>query len=398
MDFVVEHRDEVLEDLGARPGVPEAEMVYQGRRMPAREAIALAGFEPDFDLGAKDASALINGSTVSLAVGVLAMHDARRIVKTANISLALSLEAMRCELAAFDPRVHAARPHPGQAAVARNVLKLIGDSRRCSEDARLTVYPDENRQPGKPPAPRVQDVYSLRCSPQVHGPVMQALGYVEGVMDTEINSATDNPLIFDDGADGYVSISGGHFHGQYVAQAMDLLALSMTDLGSICERRLARLVDPTLSYGLPRNLLAGKRGLNTGFATVQCSMSALVMENRTLSMPGSVDSIPGKSNAEDHVSNSTWCARKARTVVENVEMIVAGELLMASQALSLVEPIAGDNPIGSGSRAALDAIRAVIPPALDGDRWYATEMNQALALVRSGAVLQAVETAVGPLE
>jgi histidine ammonia-lyase len=383
---------------GAVCGLEEAEIVWKGKRMKAREAIAKAGLSPDFDLGAKDASALINGSTVSLAIGVLAMHDARRILKTANISLALSLEAMRCELAAFDPRVHAARPHPGQAATARNVLRLIGDSRRCSEDARLTVYPDENRQPGKPPAPRVQDVYSLRCSPQVHGPVMEALAYVEGVMGREINAATDNPLIFDDGQGGYVSISGGHFHGQYVAQAMDLLTMTMTDLGSICERRLARLVDPTLSYGLPRNLLAGKRGLNTGFATVQCSMSALVMENRTLSMPGSVDSIPGKSNAEDHVSNSTWCARKARTVVENVEMIVAGELLMAAQALSLVEPIAKDHPIGSGSRAAMEAIRAVIPPALDGDRWYATEMHQALDLVRSGAVLKAVEDAVGPLE
>jgi histidine ammonia-lyase len=383
---------------GAVCGLEEAEIVWKGKRMKAREAIAKAGLSPDFDLGAKDASALINGSTVSLAIGVLAMHDARRILKTANISLALSLEAMRCELAAFDPRVHAARPHPGQAATARNVLRLIGDSRRCSEDARLTVYPDENRQPGKPPAPRVQDVYSLRCSPQVHGPVMEALAYVEGVMGREINAATDNPLIFDDGQGGYVSISGGHFHGQYVAQAMDLLTMTMTDLGSICERRLARLVDPTLSYGLPRNLLAGKRGLNTGFATVQCSMSALVMENRTLSMPGSVDSIPGKSNAEDHVSNSTWCARKARTVVENVEMIVAGELLMAAQALSLVEPIAKDHPIGSGSRAAMEAIRAVIPPALDGDRWYATEMHQSLDLVRSGAVLKAVEDAVGPLE
>lgn len=383
---------------GAVCGVEEAEIVYKGRRMKARDAIAKAGLSPDFDLGAKDASALINGSTVSLAIGVLAMQDARRILRTANVSLALTLEALRAEKAAFDPRVHAARPHPGQAAIARNVLRIMGDSQRCSEAARLTVYPDENRPEGKPPAPRVQDVYSLRCAPQVHGPVLEALGYIEGVMGREINSATDNPLIFDDGQDGYVSISGGHFHGQYVAQAMDLLAISMTDLGSICERRLARLVDPTMSYGLPRNLLAGKRGLNTGFATVQCSMSALVMENRTLAMPGSVDSIPGKSNAEDHVSNSTWCARKARTIVENVEMIVAGELLMAAQALSLVEPIAREHPLGTGSRAAMEAIRAVIPPALDGDRWYATEMNQALDLVRSGAVLKAVEDAVGPLE
>jgi histidine ammonia-lyase len=158
------------------------------------------------------------------------------------------------------------------------------------------------------------------------------------------------------------------------------------------------LIDPTMSYGLPRNLLAGKKGLNTGFATVQCSMSALVMENRTLSMPGSVDSIPGKSNAEDHVSNSTWCARKARTIVQNVEYIVAMEILMAGQALSLIEPIAKDHPIGKGSKAALASLRSVVDPALDGDRWYATEMNLAHQHVRSGAVVEAVEAAVGKLD
>jgi histidine ammonia-lyase len=172
----------------------------------------------------------------------------------------------------------------------------------------------------------------------------------------------------------------------------------MTDLASIAERRLARLVDPTMSYGLPRNLLAGKRGLNTGYATVQCTMSALVMENRGLATPGSVDSIPGKSNAEDHISNSTWCGRKARTIVENAEQIVAGELLMAAQALTLVEPLAADFPLGKGSQAAMDAIRAAIPPAIEGDRWYAAEMRQALDLVRSGAVADAVEREVGALE
>jgi histidine ammonia-lyase len=153
-----------------------------------------------------------------------------------------------------------------------------------------------------------------------------------------------------------------------------------------------------MSYGLPRNLLAGKRGLNTGFATVQCTMSALVMENRTLSMPGSVDSIPGKSNAEDHVSNSTWCGRKTRTIVENVEQIVAGEILMTAQALTLVEDVAKDHPVGTGTRAALDAVREVIAPALSGDRWYATEMGQSLDLVRSGAVVAAVEKTVGALD
>ncbi len=382
---------------GAICGFDEAEMFYKGKRMPARMALKKAGLSETFELSAKDASALINGSTVSLAVGVLAMEDARRVLKTADIALALSLEALRGELAAFDPRVHKARPHPGQAATARNLLRIAGDSQRCSEAARLTVFPEENRAPGVVPPPRVQDVYSLRCAPQVHGPVRDALAYIGEVMGREINSATDNPLIFDTG-DGYACISAGHFHGQYMAQAMDLLSIAMADLGSICERRLARLVDPTMSYGLPRNLLAGKKGLNTGYATVQCSMSALVMENRTLSMPGSVDSIPGKSNAEDHVSNSTWCARKARSIVENVEQIVAGELLMSAQALSLVADVAKAHPVGSGTEAALSSIRAVIPPALSGDRWYHTEMIEALHLVRAGTVIEAVEAAIGRLE
>jgi histidine ammonia-lyase len=383
---------------GAVCGFAEAEMIYRGRRMPAREAIAQAGFDPTFTLGAKDASALINGSTTSLALGALAASDARSILKHADIAMCLSLEAMRGELAAFDPRVHRARPHPGQAKVARNLLRVLDGTKRCSQAARDVVFPDEPRQPGTPASPRVQDVYSLRCTPQVHGPAVEAVEYVERIIGTEINSATDNPLIFDDGSGGYVSISGGHFHGQYMAQAMDFLAIAMADLGSISERRLARLVDPTMSYGLPRNLLAGKRGLNTGFATVQCTMSALVMENRSLATPGSVDSIPGKSNAEDHISNSTWCGRKARTIVENVEQIVAGELLMAAQALTLVEGVANDHPLGRGSQAAMTAIRAVIPPALEGDRWYATEMADALDLLRSGAVVQAVEDAVGALE
>ncbi len=383
---------------GALCGFPEAEMIWRGRRMPAREAIAAAGFEPDIELGAKDASALINGSTTSLALAALAAHDARRLLKTVDIALCLTLEAMRGELAAFDPRLQRARPHPGQMKVARNVLRILDGSGWCAQEAREVIFPDEPRQPGQKAAPRVQDVYSLRCAPQVHGPANEAVEYVERIVSTELNAATDNPLIVDDGRGGYVSLSGGHFHGQYMAQAMDVLAIAVADIAAISERRLARLVDPTMSYGLPRNLLAGKRGLNTGFATVQCSMSALVMENRGLATPGSVDSIPGKSNAEDHVSNSTWCGRKARTIVENAEQVVAGELLMAAQALSLVAPLMEDRPLGRGSRAALDAIRAVIPPALDGDRWYATEMTQALALVRTGAVVDAVEAAVGLLE
>ena len=382
---------------GALCGFPEAEAFYRGQRMPAREAAAQAGLDPTFTLAAKDASALINGSTVSLALAVLAGHDARRILQHADVALALSLESMRGEPSAFDPRLHRARPHPGQAVSAENVLRLTQGTRRCSEAARATIYPDETRAPGSASPPRVQDVYSLRCAPQVHGPARDALDYIERVIGTEMNSATDNPLLFENPDGSYEVLSGGHFHGQYIAQVMDLLGMALADVGSISERRLARLIDPAMSHGLPRNLVAGRRGLNTGYATVQCSMSALVMENRHLAAPGSVDSIPGKSNAEDHVSNSTWCARKARTIVGNVEQIVACEILMAGQALTLVADLSRDHPLGRGTQAALDAVRRVIAPALQGDRWYATEMSAALALVRSGAILEAVEVAVGPL-
>ena len=382
---------------GALCGFPEAETVYRGQRLPAREAAAQAGLDPTFTLAAKEASALINGSTVSLALAVLAAHDARRILRHADIALALSLESMRGELQAFDPRLQRARPHPGQVLSAENVLRLTAGTGRCSEAARAAIYPDEKRAPGTTPSPRVHDVYSLRCAPQVHGPARDALDYVERVLGTEINSATDNPLLFEDPDGSRVVLSGGHFHGQYIAQATDLLGMALAEVGSISERRLARLVDPNMSHGLPRNLLAGTRGLNTGYATVQCSMSALVMENRHLAAPGSVDSVPGKSNAEDHVSNSTWCARKARTIVGNVEQIVACEILMACQALSLVADLSRDHPLGRGTQAALDAVRRVIAPALEGDRWYATEMKAALNLVRSGAILEAVEAAVGPL-
>ena len=387
---------------GALCGFEEAEIVYRGHRMPARDAIMAAGLPADLALGPKDASALINGSTISLALAALATWDGMRIVKAADIALCLSLEAMRGEKAAFDPRIHAARPHPGQAKTARNVLRIVDGSERMTQAARNVIFPEESRTPGQPAPPRVQDVYSMRCAPQVHGPVDQALAYVAGIVTTELNSATDNPLMFRNGDGSYSVISGGHFHGQYLAQAGDVLSIALADLGAISERRLARLIDPGMSYGLPRNLNGGRKGLNTGYATVQCSMSALVMENRGLATPGSVDSIPGKGNAEDHVSNSTWCGRKARTVAENTERIVAVEMFMAAQALSMVDALVDGLrevfPIGKGTAAALAEIRRVIDPALDGDRWFAREMELALDLVRTGRITRAVEAVVGPLE
>jgi len=377
---------------GALCGFAEAEIDYRGERLAAVEAIAQAGLEVNPALGAKDASAMLNGSTVSLAVAALAVADAENVLRHADLGLALSLEAMRGEKDAFDPALHATRPHKGQALVARNVMSMVGQSQRMTAAARDLIFPGEARDPGQPASQRVQDPYSMRCAPQVHGPARDALAYVRGVIETEMNSATDNPLILHDG-ENRRAISGGHFHGQYVAQAMDFLAIALADLASICERRVARLIDPVMSFGLARNLASGAPGLNTGYATVQCSLSSLVMENRTLATPGSVDSIPGKGNAEDHVSNSTWCARKAATVTANTSTVVAGEILVAAQALSMVDDIAAEFPLAEPTRSIVEALREVIPLRQDGDVWFAADINRARALIESASLLSALDSA-----
>ncbi len=383
---------------GALVGHSEAEALYDGQRIPARQALEAAGISPVvFTLQAKEGLALINGSAVSLAIGILAAHEARQTLAHAEIALALSLEAMRGELAAFDPRIHDVRPHPGQIRSAEIVRRITEGSQRCSAAARQLPLPDEGRVPTQTIPARVQDAYSLRCAPQVHGPVRDALDYVDQILATEINSATDNPLVFESGG-GYDVLSGGNFHGQYVAQAMDLLAMVMTDLGSISERRTNRLLDPTMSYGLPSNLVAKMPGLNTGYSIAHCSMAALVTENKTLCWPASVDSVPTKSNQEDHVSNSTWSARKARTLVGNVQQILATELITAAQGISLTEPLLGQFTLGRGSAAAYAAVRERIPAALEGDRWLHADLKAALDLVQSGSVLHAVEEAVGTLQ
>ena len=377
-------------------GFDEAEVMYQGRRMPATEAITAAGISPvKFDLQAKDGSALINGCTVSLAVAVLAAHDAKNLLADACISLGLTLEAMRAEMSAFDDRIHQARPHAGQIKTAAIVRKLLAGSTRTTHAARSVQFPEELRRTDIAYTERIQDVYSLRCAPQVYGPVFDALEYINTIVDKEINSATDNPLIFSKEGGGFEIISGGNFHGQYLAQAMDLLAMAVADLGSICERRVARLIDPTLSWGLPRNLMSGVRGVNTGYPVVQCSLSSLVMENRTLCMPGSVDSVPAKGNSEDHVSNSTWCARKAATVVANTQYIVGVEMLLAAQALTMTEDLLPDFVLGEGTQAAYAEVRRQIPACLDGDRWFHNDILIAQSFVVSGSVRAKVEEQVG---
>jgi histidine ammonia-lyase len=348
-----------------------------------------------FELKAKDASALINGCTVSLAVAVLAARDARDLLSDACLSLGLTLEAMRAEMSAFDPRIHQARPHVGQIKTAEIIRNLLEGSTRTTHAARAVQFPEELRRTDIPYTARIQDVYSLRCAPQVYGPVFDALDYIDTIIVKEVNSATDNPLIFGKDGGGFEIISGGNFHGQYLAQAMDLLAMAVADLGSICERRVARLIDPTLSWGLPRNLMSGVRGVNTGYPVVQCSLSSLVMENRTLCMPGSVDSIPAKGNSEDHVSNSTWCARKAATVVANTQYIIGVEMLLAAQALTMTESLLPGFVLGKGTQAAYNEVRRQIPACLDGDRWFHDDIVAAQSFVTTGSVRKAVVKKIG---
>ncbi|HEV2611013.1 MAG TPA: aromatic amino acid ammonia-lyase [Noviherbaspirillum sp.] len=377
-------------------GFDEAEVMYKGARMRAPDAILQAGIgEVKFELQAKDASALINGCTVSLAVALLAARDARNLLTDACVSLGLSLEAMRVEMSAFDERIHLARPHPGQIKAASVIRALLAGSTRTTHAARAVQLPEEIRRADIAYTPRIQDVYSLRCAPQVYGPVFDALDYIDGIIAREINSATDNPLIFSREGGGFEIISGGNFHGQYLAQAADLLAMAIADLGSICERRIARLIDPGMSWGLPRNLMSGIRGVNTGYPVVQCSMSALVMENRTLCMPGSVDSIPAKGNSEDHISNSTWCVRKAATVVANTQYIVGVEMLLAAQALTMTEEALEGFVLGKGTQAAYDEVRRQIPACLDGDRWFHDDIAIARSFVTSGSVRDAVVQKIG---
>lgn len=390
---------------GAMMGMPESKVEYEGEVLPAAAAFERAGLAPTLDVQAKDATALINGATASLAYAVLAAHDARALLSSATVSLALSLEALRADVACFQDRVMLARPHKGQRRVAASIRKLIENSARCTEPARQIVLwgtPNAEKStvglPQNPPLPpRIQDAYSLRCAPQVHGPVLDALDYIDGILQAEMNSATDNPLIFPED-DAYEIVSAGHFHGQYIAQAMDLLALVVTDLSAICDRRSSRLIDPACNFGLPANLIAERPGVNSGFPTVQSMGTGLVLENMGLCSPASATSLPAKGNTEDHISNSCFAARRSRTVVQNAQAVVTVELLLAAQALDLSERNLKQFALGVGSQAALKAIRAVVPATWGEDRWVHDDLDTLKKAVVDGSILAAVEAAVGSLD
>ena len=336
--------------------VGEGEAVLDGEHMPGGTALERAGIEP-FVLAPKEGLALINGTQATAAVATLAVADSARLVEAADVVCAITLDALAGTDAAFDPAVHAARPHSGQAASAARLKELLEGS----------AVRESHRECG-----RVQDAYSLRCSPQVHGASRDALEHTSRVLSVELNSATDNPMVFPDGR----VISGGNFHGAPVAAVLDYLAIALTDLASISERRLARLVDTSLS-GLPR-FLTPDPGLNSGFMMVQVSAAALVSECKTLAHPASVDSIPTSAGQEDHVSMSTWAARKLSRIVEMLNQVLAMELLGAAQALEFRRPL-------RTSKALEDVIAKLREsvPTLHDDRPFAPDIEAAARLLPS---------------
>ncbi len=337
--------------------IGEGETIVDGRRVPAGRALAEAGLEPVV-LEAKEGLALINGTQASAAVGALAFASIGRLIDAADVVCALSLDALEATDAAFEPDVHRARPHRGQGRSAERLARLLEGSEIRSSHR---------------DCPRVQDAYSLRCSPQVHGTARDALEHAWKVLEIELNSATDNPMVF---ADGRV-ISGGNFHGAPIAAVFDYVTLTLADLASISERRLARLVDASLSYGLP-GFLTENPGLNSGFMMVQVSAAALVSEAKTLAHPASVDSIPTSATQEDHVSMSTWGARKMADVAEIVRSVLGMEYLAAVQGIELRRPLRSSGPL----ETAIERLRGVVPH-LGEDRFMAADMATAADRIES---------------
>ena len=351
----------------------EGEAFYRGKRIKGKTAMRLAGIKP-IKLSSKEGLALNNGTTVMTSIAVLTLYDTENVLRCADISAAMVMEALFGINKAFDNRIHKLRPHPGQIKCAENIRKLIKNSKLINRNIRE----------------KVQDAYSFRCMPQVHGASKDAVAHIRRVLEIEINSATDNPLIFTNPKE---ALSCGNFHGQPVAISMDLLAIALSEIANIAERRIARIVDPSLNEGLPAFLIPkNKGGLNSGYMIAQYTAAALVSENKILAHPASVDSIPTSANQEDHVSMGTIAARKAREILENVENVIGIELLCAAQGMDFRLPLKG----GRGTEAAHKYIRKHIP-YLDNDRTLYPEINKARDLIHSGELVKIVEEMVGKL-
>jgi histidine ammonia-lyase len=352
----------------------EGEVFTAGdKRVPAAEAMSAASIEP-LTLTPKEGLALINGTDGILGMLLLALHDLSRLLRTADVTAAMSTEALLGTDRAFASDLVGMRPQPGQARSATNLTRLLAGSQIVASHR----YDD----------PRVQDAYSLRCSPQVNGAARDTHAHVESVAAAELRSAIDNPVVLPDGR----VESCGNFHGAPVAMGCDFLAIAAAEVGAIAERRTDRMLDQARSYGLPP-FLTEDAGVNSGVMLAHYTQAAMVAENRRLAVPASTDSLPTSAMQEDHVSMGWGAARKLRTVVANLGRILAVELTCAARALDLRTPL---EP-GPGTTAARAAVRAVVSGP-GPDRWLAPELADVEALVASGAVLDAVEAAIGSLE
>jgi len=352
--------------------VGEGECLVEGRRVSGAEGLRAASLSPVV-LQPKEGLALINGTQLMTAVTALALADARRLALSADVVGALSLDALEGTDVAFDERIHAARPHPGQVAAARNLRRVLeGSAVRAS-----------HRECG-----RVQDAYSLRCMPQVHGAARDALEFVTRTVAVEMNAATDNPMVF---ADTGEILSGGNFHGQPVAIAADVLAIVVAELGAISERRTERLVNPSLS-GLPA-FLARDGGLHSGLMMAQVTAAALASENKVLAHPASVDSIPTSAGKEDHVSMGATAAHKAARAVANTARVLAIELIAAAEALEFRRPLR--------SSPALEAVHARLRERVaphERDRVLGPEIEETATALAAGEFLAAAEAVCGTLQ
>jgi histidine ammonia-lyase len=352
--------------------VGEGRARYGGETLSGADALARAGLEP-IVLAAKEGLALINGTQFMAAIGALVLARAWRLVKLADVAAAQSLEALRASRTPFAPELQALRPHPGQVASAANLYRLLDDSEIVAS----------HRWCG-----RVQDAYSLRCAPQVHGAVRDAVAYAEGVVAIELNAATDNPIVL---AERGEVLSNGNFHGEPVAIALDTLKLALSELASISERRIERMLNPALSNGLPA-FLTEDGGLNSGFMIAQYVAASLVTEDKVLVHPASADSIPTSAGQEDHVSMGATSAVHLWHVCGNVERVLGIELLCGAQGVDFLAP---KRP-GPAVRAAHAAVRE-LSPHLDADRSLAAEIDAVAGKIRDGSLLAAVEAGSAPL-
>ncbi|KEJ92987.1 histidine ammonia-lyase [Synergistes jonesii] len=351
-------------------GLGEAE--FGGRVMEGTEAMAKAGI-PTIELKAKEGLALINGTQCMTSVAAHALADAQMLKKAADIVGALTVESLRGIKNAYDPRIHEVRRHSGQRDVAENMRRLLAGSGYVTSQGEL----------------RMQDSYSLRCIPQIHGASRLAIDYVASVAENEMNAVTDNPIVFVDTGDVF---SGGNFHGEPMAIASDTLSVALCEFANVSERRIAKLIDPALNHGLPA-FLVKHGGINCGFMVPQYAAAALVSENKVLAHPSSVDSIPTSAGQEDHVSMGTIGARKAAQILENVRAVLGIELICAAQALDLQEK----RRLGAGTQAAYDVIRAVVD-FMEEDRILYKDQKAAAQLIADGTLVEAAEAAVGELK